>query len=106
MKDIGDLMKQARDMQARLERAQEELANAEVVGESGGGLVKVTLTGRYEARRVEIDGTLTADDRGLLEDLVAAAVTDAARRVERMHKEKMSSFTKGLGLPFGMNLSS
>lgn len=103
MKDLGDLMKQARDMQARLERAQEDLAKAEVVGESGGGLVKVTLTGRFEARKVEIDPTLTGEDRGLLEDLVAAAVTDAAQRVERMHKEKMSAFTKGLGLPFGLS---
>ena len=106
MKDFGDLMKQARDMQARLERAQEDLANAEVVGESGGGLVKVTLTGRYEARKVEIDPALTGEDRGLLEDLVAAAVTDASQRVERMQKEKMSAFTKGLGLPFGLNLQS
>ena len=106
MKDLGDLMKQARDMQARLEAAQAELANVEVVGESGGGLVKVTLTGRYEARKVEIDSTLTGEDRGLLGDLVAAAVTDAARRVERMHKEKMSDFTKGLGLPFRINFPS
>ncbi len=106
MKDFGDLMKQARDMQVRLERAQEDLANAEVVGESGGGLVKVTLTGRFEARNVEIDSSLTGEDRGLLEDLVAAAVTDAAQRVERMQKEKMSAFTKGLGLPFGLNLQS
>lgn len=106
MKDIGDLMKQAREMQARLERAQEDLAKAEVVGESGGGLVKVTLTGRFEARKVEIDSTLTGEDRGLLEDLVAAAVTDAAQRVERMQKEKMSAFTRGLGLPFGLNLPS
>ena len=106
MKDLGDLMKQARDMQARLERAQADLASTEVVGESGGGLVKVTLTGRFEARKVEIDSSLTGEDRELLEDLVAAAVTDAARRVERLHKEKMSSFTKGFGLPFGMNLQS
>jgi len=106
MKDFGDLMKQARDMQARIERAQADLANTEVVGESGGGLVKVTLTGRYEARKVAIDSSLTGEDRELLEDLVAAAVTDAARRVERMQKEKMSSFTKGFGLPFGMNLQS
>lgn len=106
MKDFGDLMKQARDMQARLERAQADLANMEVMGESGGGLVKVTLTGRFEARKVEIDSSLTGEDRELLEDLVAAAVTDAARRVESMHKEKMSSFTKGIGLPFGMNLQS
>ncbi len=106
MKDFGDLMKQARDMQERLKRAQEDLANAEVVGESGGGLVKVTLTGRFEARKVEIDSSLTGEDRGLLEDLVAAAVTDAAQRVERMQKEKMSAFTKGLGLPFGLNLQS
>ena len=106
MKDFGDLMKQARDMQDRLKRAQEDLANAEVVGESGGGLVKVTLTGRFEARKVEIDSSLTGEDRGLLEDLVAAAVTDAAQRVERMQKEKMSALTKGLGLPFGLYLQS
>ena len=106
MKDLGDLMKQARDMQARLEAAQAELANAQVTGESGGGLVKVTLTGNYEARKVEIDSSLTGEDRGMLEDLVAAAVTDAARRVESMQKEKMSAFTKGLGLPFGINFPS
>ena len=104
LKGLGDLMKQARQVQARLAEAQEELANAEVTGESGAGLVKVTLNGRYEARRVHIDRSLVNEDRDLLEDLVAAAVTDAARRVGEAQKDRMSDFARGLGLPPGFNL--
>ena len=103
MKGFGDLMKQAQKMQSRLAEAQEELAGAEVTGESGAGLVKVTLTGRYEARKVQVDPSLLADDRELLEDLLAAAITDASRRVANAQKDKMSDFARTLGLPPGFN---
>ena len=92
-------MKQAQAMQSRIEEAQSRLQKMEVVGESGAGLVSVTLSGRYEALKVEIDDSLLTEDRNMLEDLVAAAYNDAVRRVEVMQKEKMSEFTKGFGLP-------
>jgi len=104
MKGIGDLMKQAQAMQSRMEEAQQELARMEVVGESGAGLVKITMNGRHEVRRVDIDPSLLGDDKEMLEDLVAAAINDAAHKVEGAQKEKMSSFAKGLGLPPGINL--
>lgn len=104
MKNLGDLMKQAQQVQSRLAEAQEELANAEVTGESGGGLVRVTLNGRYEACRVQVDPSLVREDRDLLEDLLAAAITDAARRVAGAQKDKMSDFARGLGLPPGFKL--
>ena len=104
MKGLGDLMKQAQAMQTRIEEAQSRLQKMEVVGESGAGLVSVTLSGRYEALKVEIDDSLLTEDRNMLEDLVAAAYNDAVRRVEMMQKEKMSEFTKGFGLPSGMGL--
>ena len=104
MKNLGDLMKQAQQVQSRLAEAQEELANAEVTGESGGGLVRVTLNGRYEACRVQVDPSLVKEDRDLLEDLLAAAITDAARRVAGAQKDKMSDFARGLGLPPGFKL--
>lgn len=97
-------MKQAQAMQSRIEEAQSRLQKMEVVGESGAGLVSVTLSGRYEALKVEIDDSLLTEDRNMLEDLVAAAFNDAVRRVEVMQKEKMSEFTKGFGLPPGMGL--
>jgi hypothetical protein len=102
--NIGNLMKQAQKMQADLQRAQEEIARAEVTGESGGGLVKVTMNGRHEVRRVQIDPTLVGDDREMLEDLVAAACNDAAHRVEQMMQERMSGLTAGMGLPPGLKL--
>ena len=101
---IGNLMKQAQKMQADLQRAQEEIARAEVTGESGGGLVKVTMNGRHEVRRVQIDPSLVGDDREMLEDLVAAACNDAAHRVEQMMQERMSGLTAGMGLPPGLKL--
>ena len=104
MKNLGDLMKQAQQMQSRLAEAQEELAQAEVTGESGGGLVRVTLNGRYEACRVHVDPSLVNDDRDLLEDLLAAAITDAARRVAGAQQDKMSDFARNLGLPPGFKL--
>ncbi len=102
---IGNLMKQAQKIQADMQKAQEELAKAEVTGESGGGLVKVTMNGRHEVRRVAIDDSLLGDDdKDMLEDLVAAACNDAAHRIEEMNKEQMSGLTAGLSLPPGMKL--
>ncbi|MGB5255207.1 MAG: YbaB/EbfC family nucleoid-associated protein [Sedimenticolaceae bacterium] len=101
---MGNLMKQAQKMQEDLQKAQEELANAEVTGESGGGLVKVTMNGRHEVRRVEIDASLMSDDKEMLEDLVAAACNDAAHRIVEQTKERMAGVTAGLNLPPGMKL--
>jgi DNA-binding YbaB/EbfC family protein len=101
---LGNLMKQAQEMQASMQRAQEELANLEVTGESGGGLVKVTMTGKHEARRVSIDSSLVGDDKDMLEDLVAAAINDATHRIEAATKERMTGLTAGLNLPPGMKL--
>lgn len=99
---LGNLMKQAQKIQAEMAKAQEELARAEVTGESGGGLVKVTMNGRHEVRRVEIDDSLMGDDKEMLEDLIAAAINDAVTKVEAATKEKMASITAGL--PAGLNL--
>ncbi len=101
---IGNLMKQAQEMQANLQKAQEELANMEVTGESGGGMVKVVMTGRHDVRRVSIDPTLIGDDKEMLEDLVAAAVNDAVRKVEATSQAKLSNLTAGINLPGGMKL--
>lgn len=101
---LGNLMKQAQKMQADLQKAQEEMAKAEILGQSGGGLVKVTINGRHEVRRVEIDESLMGDDKEMLEDLVAAAMNDAVHKVEAQTKEQMSSATAGLNLPPGMKL--
>jgi len=101
---LGNLMKQAQEMQASMQRAQEELAGLEVTGESGGGLVKVTMTGKHEVRRVSIDDSLVGDDKDMLEDLVAAAINDAVHRVEDVTKERMTGLTAGLNLPPGMKL--
>ena len=102
--NLGDMFKQAREMQSRLGDVQESLKNATVTGESGAGLVKVTLNGRFEALRVEVDPLAADEDRAVLEDLIAAAINDAVRRVEAMHKEKMSDLAQGLGLPPGFDL--
>jgi nucleoid-associated protein EbfC len=104
MKGITDLMKQAQQMQERMQALQTELAQLEVTGEAGAGLVKVTLNGRHEARRVQIDQSIAAEDLAVLEDLIAAAINDAVRRVERAQQEKMAGLTAGLGLPPGVRL--
>lgn len=96
---LGEMMKKAQAMQAKMQQAQEELANSEVRGESGGGLVAVTMTGRHDVRRVEIDETLMSDDREVLEDLVAAAVNNAVQKVEQESAEKMGNLTSGLNIP-------
>lgn len=102
--NIGQLMKQAQAMQERMQRAQEELAKIEVEGQAGAGLVKVTVTCKYDVKRVSIDPSLVGDDREMLEDLVAAAFNDAARRVEATVAERMGGLTAGLGLPAGLKL--
>jgi DNA-binding YbaB/EbfC family protein len=101
---IGNLMKQAQQMQDNMKKLQGELAAMEIEGQAGSGMVKVVMTGRHEVRRVVIDPRLLADEREMLEDLVAAAVNDAARRVEAMTQEKMAGVTAGLPLPPGMKL--
>ena len=98
---MGDLMKQAQKMQERMQTMQEEIARTEVQGESGAGLVKVVMTGRHDVKRVSIDDSLRTEDKEVLEDLVAAAVNDAVRRVEQNQKDKMSDLTAGMPLPPG-----
>lgn len=99
MKGLGDFMKQAQAMQERMQKVQEEIAALEVDGESGAGLVKVTMNGRHEVRRVNIDPSLMGEDKEVLEDLVAAACNDAVRKVAAQHQEKMAGMASGLGLP-------
>ena len=101
---MGNIMKQAQQMQENLQKAQDEIAKLEVIGESGAGLVKVTMTGRHDVKHVEIDPSIMNDDKEMLEDLLAAAVNDANRRVEKTTQDKMSELTAGLGLPAGMKL--
>ena len=99
---LAGLMKQAQAMQDNLKKAQDELAHIEVEGQSGAGLVKVLMTCKNEVRRVTIDPSLLADDKDMLEDLVAAAFNDAARRAEATSAEKMGKLTAGMPLPPGM----
>ena len=101
---IGNIMKQAQMMQERMQKMQEELANMEVVGESGAGLIKVTMTGSHSVRRVAIDPSLMADDQEMLEDLIAAAFNDAVRRVEEQNNGKMGDITGGMQLPPGFKM--
>lgn len=101
---MGNLMKQAQQMQERMQKMQEEIANMEVTGESGAGLVKVTITGSHSVRRVSIDDSLMEDDKDMLEDLIAAAFNDAARRIEEAQKEKMASVTGGMQMPPGFKM--
>jgi len=104
MKGLGDLMKQAQEMQANMQKVQEELAQAEVTGEAGAGLVSVVMTGRHDLRRVQIDDSLLSEDKEILEDLIAAAVNDAVRKVEANSREKMSDMTAGIDLPPGFKM--
>jgi DNA-binding YbaB/EbfC family protein len=100
---IAGLMKQAQQMQANMQKAQEELATIEVEGQSGAGMVKVVMTCKHDVRRVAIDASVM-DDKDMLEDLIAAALNDANRRVESTVQERMAGFTSGLNLPPGMKL--
>jgi DNA-binding YbaB/EbfC family protein len=99
---LAGLMKQAQAMQDNLKRAQDELGSMEVEGQSGAGLVKITMTCKHDVRRVAIDPSLLGEDRDMLEDLVAAAFNDAVRRVEQVSAERMSKVTAGMPLPPGM----
>ena len=101
---IGQLMKQAQQMQADMQKAQQEMANLTVVGESGAGLVKITMTCKHEVRGLEIDDSLVSDDKDMLEDLIIAAFNDAVRRVESTVQEKFSGMTAGMNLPAGLKL--
>lgn len=101
---MGNLMRQAQKMQEEMKRAQEELAEAEVTGQAGGGMVSVTLSGRHEVRRVRIDPEVLKDDPEMVEDLVAAAMNDAVNKVSEMMQERFSGLAGGMDLPPGMKL--
>ena len=101
---LGNMMKQAQKMQANMQKAQEEIANMEVTGQAGGGMVSVVMTGRHDVKRVSIDDSVFEDDKEMLEDLLAAAVNDAVRQVEKETQDKYSGMTAGLGLPPGFKL--
>ncbi len=101
---LSGLMKQAQQMQENMRKMQEQLAQVEVEGQSGAGLVKVVMTCKHDVKRIAIDPSLVGDDKDMLEDLVAAAVNDAVRKVEATVQEKMAGLTAGLGLPPGMKL--
>ena len=101
---LADLMKQAQAMQDSMKKAQEAIAAMEVEGEAGAGLVKVVMTGRHDVKRVTIDPSLLSEDKDMLEDLVAAAVNDAVRKVEAASQEKMAGLTAGMPLPPGFKL--
>ena len=101
---IGNIMKQAQQMQANMQKLQEELARTEITGQSGGGMVSVIMNGRHEVRRVTIDPSLLGDDKDMLEDLIAAAINDAVHKVESTSQERMTALTAGMGLPGGFKL--
>jgi len=100
---MAGLMKQAQQMQEKMQKMQEELANAEVTGQSGAGLVSVVMTGRHDVKRITLDDSLMQEDKEVLEDLIAAAVNDAVRKVEQNSQEKMSGMTAGMQLPPASN---
>ncbi|MGO3345877.1 MAG: YbaB/EbfC family nucleoid-associated protein [Marinomonas sp.] len=101
---MGNMMRQAQKMQENVKQAQEEVASLEVEGQSGAGLVKILMTGRHDVKRVSIDDSLFADDKEMLEDLIAAAVNDAVRNIEVTQKEKMDAATAGMSLPPGFKM--
>ncbi|MFA5940301.1 MAG: YbaB/EbfC family nucleoid-associated protein [Sinimarinibacterium sp.] len=100
---MGNLLRQAQQMQENMKRVQDEIARMEITGESGAGLVKVTLTGHHQARKVEISADALKEDKEFVEDLVAAAINDAAQKVEEASKAKLAAVTAGMQLPPGMN---
>ncbi|WP_062065184.1 YbaB/EbfC family nucleoid-associated protein [Cellvibrio sp. OA-2007] len=104
MKGLGDLMKQAQEMQANMQKMQEDLAKAEVTGSAGAGLVSVVMTGRHDVKRVNIDASLMTEDKEMLEDLLAAAVNDAVRKIETQNREQMEKMTSGMGIPPGFKM--
>jgi len=101
---LGNIMKQAQQMQENMQKAQEEIANMEVNGTAGGGMVTVVMTGRHDLKRVNIDQSLMEEDKEMIEDLLAAAVNDAVRKLEESTKDKMANVTGGMELPPGMKL--
>jgi DNA-binding YbaB/EbfC family protein len=101
---IGQLMKQAQEMQANMKKAQEEMASLTVTGESGAGLVRITMTCQHQVQALDIDDSIVGDDKEMLEDLIVAAFNDALRKVETTLQEKYAGMTSGLGLPPGMKL--
>lgn len=101
---LGDLMKQAQQLQEQMQKAQQQLAAAEVTGESGAGLVKVVMTGRHDVKRVTIDQSLLSEEKEVLEDLLAAAVNDAVRRIEDKNREMLAGMTQGMGMPPGFKM--
>lgn len=104
MKGLGDLMKQAQQMQEKMQSAQEDVANVEVLGEAGAGMVKVKMTGRHDVKSIDIEPSLLEEEKEVLEDLIAAAVNDAVRKVESETKDMMSSVTNGIPLPPGFKM--
>ena len=101
---LGQMMQQAQKMQENLKRAQEEIARLEITGEAGAGMVKVTLTGKHQARKVEINPDALKEDKEFLEDLIAAAINDASQKLEVATAQKMAGVTGGMQLPPGLNL--
>ncbi|MEJ0087722.1 MAG: YbaB/EbfC family nucleoid-associated protein [Pseudomonadota bacterium] len=104
MRGGGNMMKQAMALQANMKKAQDEIANMEVTGESGGGMVKVTMTGKHEVKRVQIEPAVVSEDREMLEDLIAAAINDAVNKVDSQSQARMSSVMSGLNLPPGFKM--
>ncbi len=104
MKGLGDLMKQAQQMQANMQKMQEDLAHAEVTGQAGAGLVSVVMTGRHDVKSVSIDDSLMSEDKEMLEDLLAAAVNDAVRKIETRNRDEMEKMTAGMGMPPGFKM--
>jgi DNA-binding YbaB/EbfC family protein len=103
--NIGNLMKQAQQLQEKMQRAQAEIAALEVTGEAGGGMAKIVMNGRHEVKRVSLDASIiSADDKEMLEDLIAAAANDAVQKLERASQERMAGLMGGLNLPPGMKL--
>lgn len=101
---MNDLMRQAQKMQEQLQKAQEDLAKAEVTGQSGAGLVQIVMTGRHDVKKVSVDPSLLQEDKEMLEDLIAAAVNDAVRRIEENNRQQMASITAGMGMPPGFKM--
>jgi len=101
---LGDLMQKAQEMQKDMQKAQEELANTLVTGQSGGGMVSITMKGTHEVTKVELDDVLLSDDKDMLEDLIAAAINDAVHKVAKNSKDSMADMTSGVNLPPGFKL--
>jgi DNA-binding YbaB/EbfC family protein len=104
MKGLGDMMKQAQEMQEKMSRMQEEIANLEVEGSAGAGMVSVVMTGRHDVKSVKIDDSLMQEEKEMLEDLLAAAVNDAVRKLEEANKDKLGSLTAGFQMPPGFKM--